>query len=89
MSNNFWAGFALVLIASLSWLALSQQPSNGQVAIQDVAQQWEYTVVVNHGDHVSVRDLNNRGSEGWDLVSAWSPRNRDDITHFILKRRKR
>ena len=77
-----------VLFASLWWFAASQTPSSAQNFNQQ-RPMWEYRELEVHGGHFSRSAANQLGQEGWELVSTFTPTNRDAVNVLVFKRRTR
>ena len=77
-----------VLVATLCWFAISQRPSAAQNFNQQRLPTWQYRELEVHGGHFDRTAANEMGHEGWELVSTFTPLNRDGVNVLVFTRRK-
>jgi hypothetical protein len=63
-------------------------PSAGQSIDQQRQLTWEYRDLEVHGGSFDNDAANDLGKEGWELVSSFTPTNRDSVNVLVFKRRK-
>ena len=77
---------ALFIAGAVTWNSLQQQ-SAAQAVEQRTIQKWEYQTRNSDGGHLSDSSLENLGSQGWELVAVWAPR--EARSRFVFKRPKK
>ena len=78
----------LFVTMALCWFAAAQKPSSAQNINQQRLPKWEYRELEMHDGHFDKSTANKMGEEGWELVIAFTPTNRDAVSIMVLKRRK-
>ncbi len=87
MKHSAYFAIALVFVL-VAYLGIVQQPSRAQNANHRQAQAWEYQELEVHGGGFDRTAANKLGANGWELVSTFTPTNRDAVSVCIFKRRK-
>ena len=72
-----------VLFVTAWWFV--QRPSSAQNFNQP-RRVWEYRELESHGGGFDRSVANRMGQEGWELVSAFTPTNREAVSVLIFKR---
>ena len=88
MRRSFRISGLLLVAMAVGWFAFAQMPSSAQNINQQLLPKWEYRELETHGGHFDESSANKLGEKGWELVTAFTPTNREAVSVLVFKRRR-